>query len=1174
MKKIPKPDMKRYSFIRLAFHCLCFLSFISLFGLSNHLNAQTVAANKITLTIKNQSLKQVITDLKEKTNYDFIYVSHLFDDYNNINFSCSEASIEEVLTQLLSNKPIKFAIENNKVIFSRDDTKVISEEEPEQESKKVKVFGIVTDDTGMTIPGANVIIKGTTIGASTDFEGKFTMLVDKFNYLMISAIGYKTQEFRVGNRTSFNVQLVREVTALEEVLVVGYGTQKKADIIGSVSSVKGDALEVTQNPSFEASLQGMAAGVSVQTSGGAPGARTVIKIRGTGSINSSTDPLWVIDGMPVYSNPYGLGSSGQSPMSLINPNDIESIEVLKDAAATSIYGSRGSNGVILVTTKSGKKGTGYTSFSHSTGFSQLTRTPQDLGYSNTNDWFGIMDEAYQNTYSRDFKTSDHYRFSPFATTKIDREDAEKINTDWFNELFRPGVYHDYNLSSSRGFDDLALYISANYRNDKGVQNHNNFERFGLLSNLDFKPGGDRLKFGAKINIAYTNNERRESGTTSVITYALPWFPVQDPDNPTNYYNPYTGSNPVAMNDPRNTLNNVKQYRGLAGLYLDYKIPGVDGLSFRSELSTDILQSNVVEWQSKDIYLNGGQEPTSRAREEAVTYSSINLNGFLTYQKTFEKHDFNIVGGLETQQMSQYSRVLQGEGLTGIYQELGNPNVMTDMYAGLNGERYLMGFFGRFNYKFNNKYLFGISLRRDGTSAFTADHRWGTFIAASAGWFLSDEPFMDFLGDDVTLKLRGSYGETGNQNVQSGLDVINYNGNVSYGGQGIMGVNGTLPINLAVNNLTWETTRSADVGLDFGFLGNKINGSIAYYSRYVDGMLLPVPVPWSAGVSSDNLDFGQGTYDYDKNSIFSNVGDMINSGLELEFYTVNIKKGSFEWRTSFNIALNKNEIISLTPELDDTGKGLIHSNTPSVSRSSRKRKEWYISDWAGVDPTTGVPMIYVVDQNHYNQTGETRRAQNSAGQDSLTYATTTNMEQNRFYQEGKSADPTYYGGITNSFNFKGFDFSFMFTFSGGNYIMDYDRQISTVPNETRMLLSEVRTDSWKKEGDIAKYPQLRARGTYIVDGKPMTGFDNSDVYHNRELYKGDFIRLRNVSLGYNFSDQLCSKLRMKSFRIYVQGTNLWTFTEYPGFDPEGAEFVKFSSSIPQTKSVVIGLNANF
>ncbi|MDJ1502506.1 TonB-dependent receptor [Xanthocytophaga agilis] len=1079
----------------------------------------------------------------------------------------------------------KTALESPLLVSASGNTGIqISSIQQTLQEMAIPIKGKVTSTAGEGLPGVSVTVKGSTQGTVTDAEGGFQLSVpDETAVLVFSYIGYLTQEVAVRGNSNWTIALAEDVKSLGEVVVVGYGTQKKRDVIGSIATVNGDDIKLKSTASFDSGLQGMAAGVSVQTNSGVPGSPTVIKIRGVGSINSSTDPLWIIDGMPVYSSPGGLGRSdgttGQSPMSLINPNDIENIQILKDAAATAIYGSRASNGVIIVTTKTGKKGQGNTTFNYSTGFSTLTRTPQDIGYANTSQWFQIMDEMYKNS-GKTFTMNDYYRNSPYAFTQLTREQAMAINTNWYDELFQTGRFSDYNLSSSRGFDKGSFYLSGNYREDKGVQNNNSLKRISLRTNIDFSPI-DNFTIGAKLSFAYTNNNRMQNtsyrggsspngGLNSITTTALPWFPVRELDNPNRYFNAYSGSNPAAFADPANLKDNLEQYRALGGFFLNYQLPFIKGLSVRSEVSVDLIQSNNIFWQSRDIRLDGSQKPSSYGYEEAITYRSVNYNVYGTYDKAFGLHSLNIVAGTEAQRSSQYSRSLSGQGLIGKYQEIGSPTSMLSMWGGMNGERYLLAYFGRANYKYKDRYLVGLSARRDGTSAFTPNYRWGTFLALSAGWILSEENFMSFLGGNTFLKLRGSYGETGNQNVVGGLDVINYNSTFKYGSNDILGVNGTMPINIPVGNLTWETTQSGDIGIDYGLLNNRINGSVAYYHRYIKGMLLPSPVPASSGVTPPGS-FPGNVYDESSNTVWSNIGDMLNAGWEFEVHSTNIDKGGFRWTTDFNIAFNKNTIKKLTPEADKTGKGIINGAT--VSRKGHKRQEWYVADYAGVDPATGVPMIYVVDKSLYESTGETKRLKNEVGQDSLTYGTKTNIANNKFYQNGKSADPTYYGGITNTFQYKGFDLSFMFSFSGGNYILDYDRQMATVPGETKTFLTDIINNSWRQPGDQAKYPQLRYGNTYIINGEAVSDFGDEWQNHNREMYKGDYIRLRNVQVGYTLPASVVKTIHMQGLRIYVSGSNLWTSTKYPGFDPEGAGYV-YTATIPQLKTFILGLSARF
>ncbi|MFN7117847.1 MAG: hypothetical protein ACK4TA_13685 [Saprospiraceae bacterium] len=440
--------------------------------------------------------------------------------------------------------------------------------------------------------------------------------------------------------------------------------------------------------------------------------------------------------------------------------------------------------------------------------------------------------------------------------------------------------------------------------------------------------------------------------------------------------------------------------------------------------------------------------------------------------------------------------------------------------------------------------------------------------------------MDFLNQGVYLKLRGSYGETGNQSIPNNLQTINYFDRVVYGNRQDGG-NGTIPSNLPVSDLTWETTRSTDFGLDFGFLDNRISGTLAYYHRFVDGMLLKAQLPTSAGVSPsrEDADFGflNNVEGEATNKIWSNIGNMVNAGVELELYTVNLDRNGFKWTTSFNVALNHNTIKGLTPDLDQKGSGIISSY--AISRTGNRRNVWLVADYAGVNPSNGVPYIYALDKEWFNQTGHTRRLQTSGGQDSLMLATRANMRENRFIQGNKSSDPVYFGGLTNRLEYKGFDLSVFLAFSGGNYLLDYDRQVAVYPNETRLVLKEALTDSWRQPGDEAKYPRLVARQTHeIRDGQFASDFGDENVFHNRELYKADFIRLRNITLGYNLSANLLSKLHLQAARFYISGNNLWTLTSYPGFDPEGipsqvggVHILYNNTPIPQLRSVIVGLD---
>ena len=1032
--------------------------------------------------------------------------------------------------------------------------------------------------------GASVKLKGTDKGTVTDAQGSFTLQIpDGGGMLVFSYVGYETIETRVSKSTSLQINLKLSESKTEEIVVVGYGTQKRRDIIGSVAEVKLDNVGgVTTAPTFDAALQGQVPGVSIQSSAGVPGSTTKILIRGANSINSGTDPLWIIDGMPLTTGTlgYNTGSTEQNPLSLINPNDIESIQVLKDAASTAIYGSRGSNGVILITTKSAKGKSPLNNVSLTTGSSKMARDFSDLGIADTKTWLAILDKAYNNSGRGNFPIDDYYRTVPLADSKMTREQAEKINTNWFDEIFGRGSFTEANFSSSKSFEGGNYYFSGNYRDDKGVALHNNLKRYVVRSNVEFRPFKNFV-FGSRLNLSATRNNRTQNdnagsdmgnvngnsgGLNNLTKLSLPWLPVYDPNDPNNYYNPYAGFNLKAFADPANVKNELNTLRLLGGLYGEYTIGAVKGLSLRSEFSFDLTQATTTLWVNKTIRLNGGGAPSTLGVEQAANTYNFNYNGYATYKREFGDHSVSVVAGAEATRGHGYIREETGEGLNGIYQQLGSPTTMLSMRGGYAGEEYLMGFFGRANYSYQNKYMIGGSFRRDGSSNFTAQNRWGNFASVAVGWILSDEKFMSFLGENNFLKLRASYGQTGNKDVPAGLNVIRYNGTYIYGSPAIQGVNGTLPGNIPALDITWEKTNITNIGLDYGFLQGRITGSVEYYNKLVKDMLLQGPVPSSAGIDD-------GVYDFASNRVWANVGDMVNKGFEFQIQSLNVKTKNFRWSTSLNFAVNKNVIKKLTPQADLSGYGMI--NGTNISRTGHMRNEWYLADFAEIDPASGIEMIYAVDKDTYDKTGETARLKNAAGKDSLIYATNANIANNLFELKNKSADPRYYGGVTNTFEYKGFDLSVLVTFQGGNYIYNFNEQVLSYPTPKYNLIAAILDQSWKKPGDIAKYSQLTYRNAHVIDGSVVDDFAREFDYvtFNKYMYKGDFIRLKNIQLGYTVPEKSLKNIGLQGMKIYVAATNLFTKTAYPGWDPEGA-VITFVDQVPQLKTWTVGLNVRF
>jgi len=1046
---------------------------------------------------------------------------------------------------------------------------------------------------GEPLPGATITLQGSTEGTIADVNGDFTLTVPEGSTLVVSFVGMEDHRFTVDDRMQYNIVLNAQVEELDELVVIGYGTRKKKDMVGSVSSVTSEELTRMPSTSFTEAMQGKAAGVQITTSSGVPGARTNVLIRGSSSINLSTAPLWIVDGMPIYSGgglEKTIGSTSQDPMSLINMNDIESIQILKDAEATSIYGSRGSNGVVLVTTKSGQAGKSTLNVNYSSGILRLGKEPEEIGFTNTLEWLSLVDQGRANSGLPPFDPFDIIKFfrdDPLAT--LTREQAEQIDVNWFDQILRTGSYQDVNVSGSGGTEKSNYFLSFNFNDTKGNPLKNFFRRYSARANLNFNPLNN-LTLGTRLNFSYTNNNRVQqqvggatgnnqggasAGFGNANRIALTWFPIYNSAHPSGYWNPMSGANLVASIDDDHHFDEVEVYRGLGTFFAEYQVPFIEGLNIRSEASIDFIQNNSVFWVSETL-----REDGSYAFDRAVTRTGINFNVYGNYNRIFAgEHSIALTFGSEWFMQQQYNRDKEGQNLTGTYKQFGQPADILSVYAGLSNEEYMWGYIGRGQYKFRDRYLVGFSLRRDADSKFGEDYRWETFPAFSFGWILSEENFFaSFIQVMNFLKLRGSFGETGNKNIPANRFVTTFSNDLEdrYGEAGLIS-GGTRISNLGTPTLTWETTNSYDVGVDFGFLENRIGGSIAFYRQDVTDLLLRSELPPSAGVSG----------------IWNNVGDMRNQGWEISFSSVNINNTSLglRWKTTFNLTLSKNEVLALTPRYDQEGLGVSKGRT--ISKTGKALWNYYICEWAGVDPAKGVDMIHEIDYEHWEETGETVKTGR------LIPATQTNLSRNRIVFEDKTSQPTFFGGLDNTLEFRGFDLNIFFSFTGGHYLYDYEEQRTTSVQYGQVVLrKELLTEAWEAPGDRKRYPRLvwdsqyqwgwdidkanpewdgdpddpRATGywTNTGDGEPTGVYNNESGSYSKYLYRGDYIRLRTVQLGYTFPSGLVQRVGINKLRLYITLSNLWLWTlEYEGWDPESG-----GGQLPIPRTYSFGINLTF
>jgi TonB-linked SusC/RagA family outer membrane protein len=1132
--------------------------------------AQELLTRPVSFDIQGENVRSALSIIEKSAKVKFSFEPNIIPKNDKVTLVAHGEPLALVLDRILTPLSLNFEVNGKYIIVTKKVKLTMGSpadavDEKNISARDTRISGKVTDERGDVMPGVSIRVKGTQSGTTTDANGIFSLdLSNGSAILVFSFVGYESQEIETGTNSQLEVSLVPSTKSFDDVVVVGYGTMKKRDILGSVATLKSDDLQKLKPTSMDAALQGLASGVMV-TSTGVPGAPVQVKVRGVNSVSSNTDPLWIVDGIPIVTGAMGSdfnGSTNQNVLSMINPADIESMQVLKDAAATSIYGSRGSNGVIVVTTKSGKKGKSTFDVDIRTGVSNWTKT--NVGIASGKEFVEIMDLVRANSkltglYEpvQSLGQLDTYQAS------MTRDEAMRSSTNWADQISRTGSFSDVRLSTSTGSEKTNSFLSLNYRKDNSNLKFGDLQT--LSSNFNIKHNVFKtLSIGYRMLASYTNNNRISSGDgkqgaggwAQVNSNALPWYKVYDPEGVNGYWNPQSMINPLASMDRMHSENNLKALNLLTGLTADWKLP-VNGLTLHGELGMNYVNSQATSWISEKVRILG-----SRAQESKINSSTLNFNSYLNYDVTMQDHSVNVVAGVEGTRARAHTTTLLGNGLVGQFHEIGTPTTLTGS-SGLGGEMYLMGIFGRANYNFKEKYYAGFSMRRDGISKFIDQNRWATFLSGSLGWVISEESFFNI--DAVNLlKLRGSYGQTGNTNIPNGITADIWN---NRSGDGTLQLtNSKSLVNIGNRNVKWETTSTVDFGFDFGLLQNRINGSVAWYNKKVEDMLLQASVPLSAGIQQSN-------------SIWQNIGDMKSYGLEFDIDAVLISKKDFKWRMGGNFATNRNKVLALTPELDNKGAGILPSETVrEIIKKGLPLANWYMADYAGVDAQKGIPMIYQIETL---EDGTTRRT----GQ--IIPATTTNQTANRMVLDGKTSIPKITGGFNTNVTYKGFNMSMYWNFAAGHYIYNRLRQSLMTPNTGLLTLSkDILTDTWRQPGDNARYPMTTYGNSYYYnsDGTPSTvqvQYGSENITPNSlYLEKGDYLRLKNLQFGYTVPLKSGEASRIKGLYVYLSGSNLLTFTKFSGYDPEvtitdgSLSSVVFALEMPQSRVFSIGVSAKF
>lgn len=976
------------------------------------------------------------------------------------------------------------------------------------------ISGKVTDAKRVPIPGVNIVLKGTKISTQTDFDGNFKIAANKGDILIVSYVSFATVQVVASNLMT--IELVETQNELEAVLVVGYGTQTKRNSTDNIARVTAKNIQQIPVSNLQNALVGKLAGVQVTQTNGKVEGGINIRVRGAASISAGSQPLYVLDGIPLITDDESSNGAPTNPLLTLSTSEIESIDVLKDASSAAIYGARGANGVVIITTKKGKDGKGTFSINFSQGVSEATHKKKWL---NATQYVQLLQEAGRNVDDLE-SVEDELEYLAQGT---DWRNGE-VNTDWQKEALKSGYTTDADFSVSGGDDKTKYFFSGSYNKTIGIVDSNSLERLTARSNLSHKVSS---RFTAGMNIGFSRSlidrvQDDNSFTTPLQSVAQ--APISQARLEDGTPNPNTEyANYLLAKD--NTFWKTIMRRVTGKVFGELQI--LKSLKFNSDFSYDLLSQTEDYWQGKNAPF--------MATDGAVFATSVNtenyvFSNYFTFDQTFaEKHTINAVAGME---FNKYNR---------RYQDVQSIYFPNDSFQTVDGgaevneghgsetDYAFVSQFGRVNYSYDGRYLLKVSIRRDGSSRFGKNNRFGIFPAFSAGWVMSQESFLKDNPVLTYLKLKGSWGKLGNAEIGNFASRQLYQPN-PYNLKS--GLTFDQPGN---DDLTWEKSTQTDVGLEIGFL-NKITFEADYYQKDTDGLLFDVPLPKSAGAGTTG-------------TISKNIGKIRSNGFEFTLNTKNIETEEFKWNTSFNITTNESKVKSLPNDNTD----IISDFT--INRVGENISSFYLVEYAGVD----------------SQNGDALFVKNTKNADGSIDKSTTND-----YSEAKrvisgNPFPTLMSGLTNTILYKGVDFTFTFQGEWGASIYNSAGLYQSTAADYFDNQTADQLNRWQKPGDITNVPQARFGGS--------NGTQNSTRY----LDKSDFIRLRNVTIGYSLPKKTVSDMGMSNLRVYITAVNLLTFTNYNGTDPEarrddssrtspraGEDFY----SAPPARTIAMGVNINF
>lgn len=1123
---LAKPQKKNHPFWRIMR-----LTIILLIVAFMHVHASSFSQT-VTYSGKDVALEKVLKSIRKQTGYVFFYDYSILKNSKPVSLDIKNATIQQALSECLNGQHLDYAIEDKTVVISVLSEEIIKPLPP------VKITGKVKDNSGAALPGATVSIKGRAGVILTNADGSFSIEAKPGDLLLVSYIGMETKELLIANPVpaSLNIALTASTGRLTEVVVVGYGTQKRQDLSTSVATVGSKAIGRQVVSSFENALQGQAAGVQVTNPTGQPGSAIEISIRGKNSLSLSTSPLYVIDGVPVqpsYDQELGIGGQSPNPLSSLNPSDIENIDVLKDGAAAAIYGSRASNGVVVVTTKRGKAGAAQVNFSMYYGVQKLGKKIKLL---NGKQFANIYNQALDNE-------GDDPAYDVDTVT---------TNTNWQDLLYHTAPMQNYQLSVAGGNDKTKYYISGAYFDQDGIVINSGFKRYSTKINLD-QQVTDNFKIGTSLSLAATNNNRStrtEIGLSNggVVLGALqqiPTIPIYNADG-TYALNPFSQSdNPFGNNATTSNITKINQLFG--NLYGEYTI--LKNLRFRTSLGIDYRSQYENQFIAREN--PGFQNAPSATRGSAATGTNIGTiwvwENTLTYDLNMKDHHLTLLGGQSVQNSQNFSSSASGYGFPS--------NAVPYLYAASIKQAMssyeeawgLVSYFLRGNYNYKDKYYASASIRADGSSRFAANNRFGYFPAVSAAWRVSEEPFFNKNGVISEFKLRGSFGANGNQNVGitdrfstygSGFNYSNYNGD------GVVG--GIAPQRIGNQNLKWETTYQYDAGFDLELFNSRVNITADVYLKKTKDLLIDVPLAVSAGSEAS--------------SIIQNLGQVQNKGFELGINTVNMRNaGGFNWSTQFNFTLNRNKVIDIGTQIDENGKPV---DREIIGNYYITKKGQPLGAFYGY-------VVKGIFQNQPEINAAPAQANAAPGDYRFEDVDGNGVIDPNDRKVIGDPNPKFISGITNTFSYKGVDLSFFLQGSFGNKIFNQNRTLlENLIDPVNQSIDVL--NSWTHEGQVTNLARE-------VLGDP----NMNSQFSTRYLESGTYVRLKNLTVGYTFPAGSLKKIGISSLRIYATGQNILTFTKYKGYDPEvnAAPFSNAGFGIdygvyPPAKVYTLGVNVQF